>query len=92
MLYEANLIDTFCGDAISTTTYILNKSKIIVNTNNAPYELWNRKLTIVKYFKVFGRKCYVKINANNLGDSRNDEGIFLGYAYESKGCRCYKKR
>ena len=25
-------------------------------------------------------------------DSRSDEGIFLGYASKSKGCRCYNKR
>jgi hypothetical protein len=44
--------------------------------------------------KVFGSKCYIKNNDENLGkyDDRVDEGIFLGYATNSKGYKCYNKR
>jgi hypothetical protein len=44
--------------------------------------------------KFFGSKCYIKNNDENIGkyDDRADEGIFLGYATNSKGYRCYNKR
>ena len=48
----------------------------------------------IKHFRVFGSKWYIKNNDENLGkyDDRADEGIFLGYATNSKGYRCYNKR
>jgi hypothetical protein len=48
----------------------------------------------IKYFKVFGSKCYIKRLDENLGkfDTRSDEGIFLGYASTKKAYRCYNLR
>lgn len=48
----------------------------------------------MKYFKVFGNKCYIRRDEDNLGkfDSRVDEGIFLGYSTKSKAYQCYNKR
>jgi hypothetical protein len=94
MLNEAKLPDTFWREAINTTIYILNRAQIRVNNNKTPYELWKGRPTTVKYFKVFGSKCYIKRNEDNLGkfDSRTDEGIFLGYASGSKAYKCYNKR
>ena len=47
--------------------------------------LWENPL--VKYFRVFGSKCYIK----NLGkfNARSNEGIFFGYASNKKAYRCY---
>jgi hypothetical protein len=51
-------------------------------------------LPSIKHFKVFGSTCYIKNNDENIYkyDDRADEGIFLGYATNSKGYRCYNKR
>jgi hypothetical protein len=59
-----------------------------------PYELWFGRPASIKHFRVFGSKCYIKNNDENLGkyDDRADEGIFLGYATNSEGYRCYDKR
>ena len=48
----------------------------------------------IKHFKVFGSKCYIKNNNENLGkyDDKDDESIFLGYATNNKGYICYNKR
>jgi hypothetical protein len=45
----------------------------------------------VKYFRIFGSKCYIKNDEDNLGkfDPRSDEGIFLGYSSNKKAYRCY---
>jgi hypothetical protein len=93
MLNESKLPDTFWREAISTTIYILNRVQIRVKINETPYELWKGRPTAVKYFKVFGIKCYIKRNEDNLGkfDYRIDEGIFLGYSFGSKAYKCYNK-
>jgi FtsZ-interacting cell division protein YlmF len=56
--------------------------------------LWYGRPTSIKHFKVFGSKCYINNNDENLGkyDDKVDEGSFLGYATNSKGYRCYNKR
>jgi hypothetical protein len=93
MLNEAKLPGTFWRESINTTIYILNRAQIRVNNNKTPYDLWKGKPTTFKYFKVFGSKCYIKRNEDNLGnfDSRTDEGIFLGYVSGSKAYKCYNK-
>jgi len=54
--------------------------------NNTPYELWFGKKASVRYFIVFGSKCYIKRIEENLGkfNDRADDGIFLGYSTKSK--------
>jgi hypothetical protein len=56
--------------------------------------LWYGRPASIKHFKVFGSKYYIKNNDENLGkyDDKVDDGIFLGYATNSKGYRCYNKR
>jgi hypothetical protein len=56
--------------------------------------LWHGGPATIKHFKVFGSKCYIKNNNENLGkyDDRDYEGIFLGYATNNKGYRFYNKR
>ena len=50
----------------------------------------NKKPT-VKYFHVFGAKCFTLKDDEQLGkfESKAHEGIFLGYSLESKGYRVY---
>ena len=47
----------------------------------------------MKYFKIFGSTCFILKDKENVGkfDSRNDEGIFLGYSSLSKAYRVYNK-
>jgi hypothetical protein len=79
---------------IHTTVHVLNKAHLIPQSDKTPYELWFGIPTSIKHFKVFGSKFYIKNNDENLSkyDERADEGIFLGYATNSKGYRCYNKR
>ena len=47
----------------------------------------------MKYFRVFGSKCYILNDRKNPGkfDAKNDEGIFLGYSTNSRAYRVYNK-
>jgi hypothetical protein len=94
MLDESEVPKTFWGESIQTVVNILNKAHIRVNNGKTSYELWHGRTPSIKHFKVFGSKCYIKINEYNLGkfDSRSDEGILLGYSSRSKGYKCYNKR
>jgi hypothetical protein len=94
MLNEAKLSYRFWREAINAAIYILNRGKIRVNNNKIPYELWKGRPTTIKYFKVFGSKCYIKRNDEDLKkfDSRADDNILPGYSSISKAYRCYNKR
>jgi len=94
MLNKAKLSDGYWREAIRITVYILNKGQIRFNSDKTPYELWFGRAPSVKYFKVFGSKCYIKRLDENLGkfDARSDEGIFLGYESTKKAYRCYNIR
>ena len=90
MLNEAKLPDVYWREAIYTVVYILNRGQVMVNNDKTPYELWYGRPASVKYFKVFGSKCYIKRNENDLGkfESITNEGIFLGYSSTKKAYRC----
>jgi hypothetical protein len=94
MMNEKNIGQTYWVEAIHTTFHVFNKAHVRPQSDKTPYELWFGRLASIKHFKVFGSKCYIKNNDENLGkyDDRDDEGIFLGYATKSKGYRCYNKR
>ena len=49
------------------------------------------KKPLVKYFLVFGAKCFILKDDEQLGkfESKAHEGIFLGYSLESKAYRVY---
>jgi hypothetical protein len=74
-------------EAIRTTVHVLNKAHLIPQIDKTPYELWFGRPTSIKHFRVFGSKCYIKNNDENLGkyDDMEDEAILLGYATNSKG-------
>lgn len=94
MLDGANIVDVYWKEIVHTAVYILNRVQLRLRTNYTPYELWYGKSACVKYFRIFGSKCYIKKDDANLSsfESKRDEGIFLGYSSLSKAYRCYNKR
>lgn len=94
MMKESNVLDVYQREAIHTIVYVLNRVQIIGNNTKTPFELWTSKTPIVKYFKVFGSRCYIKRDDENIGkfDARCDEGIFLGYSTTNKTYRCFNKK
>ena len=94
MLDESGTPATFSGEAAFSTVTILNKTNVSVNNTQTPHELWYSKTPTVKYFKVFGSKCYIKRTDEKLCklEPGVDEGILLDYSSWSKGYKFYNKR
>ena len=82
MLDESGTPATFWGEATFTAVTILNQANVQVNDTQTPHEIWNGNTPTIKYFKVFGSKCYIKRTDEKLGkfEPRADEGILLGYS------------
>ena len=74
---------------MNTSCHMGNKIYFRVGTKKIAYEIWNGKKPKVKYFRVFGSKCYILNDQENLGkfDAKSDEGIFLGYFISSQAYR-----
>ena len=70
---------------MNTIDYTMHIVQVRKDTNKTPYELWFGHSPTVKYFRIFGSKCYIKRD-NDVGkfDSRSDEGMFLGYSLKSR--------
>ena len=94
MLNEAKLPDGYWREAVYTVVYVQNIGQLRLNSDKTPYELWFGRPASIKYFGVFGSKCYIKTDDDNLGkfDSRTDKGIFLGYSSTKKTYICYNLR
>ena len=67
MLDEFGTPTTFWGEASFVVVTFLNKANVWVNSIQTPYELWYGKPPTVKHFRVFGRKCFIKMTDEKLG-------------------------
>ena len=86
LLHSKNVPRNLWVEAINTTCYTSNHVYVRPGTSMSPYEIWNGKRHIVKYFKVFGCRCYILKDGVSLGNfySKSDDGIFLGYSTTSR--------
>ena len=67
VLQEAKLDNNFWCQAVPAAIYILNRSLLRTNSEKTPYELWTGRPANLKYFRVFGNKCYIKRTNKNMG-------------------------
>lgn len=79
MLLAADLQPKFWREEVGTKIYTLTRTQLKPNNEKTPYQLWKGRPTSVKYFKVFGSKCFIKINDESQGkfDSRVDKEYSL---------------
>eukprot|EP00253_Pinus_taeda_P032801 PITA_32801 len=75
MLDESGTPATFWGEVAFATVTILYQANVRVNNIQTPHVLWYGKTPTIKYFKVFGSKCYIKRTDEKLGkfEPRADE-------------------
>ena len=91
MLNEAKLPMYVWAEAVNTACYTQNRNLINKDHNKTSCEIMANKKPTVKYFHVFGAKCFKLKDDEKLGkfESKAHEGIFLGYSLESKAYRAY---
>ena len=85
MLLKKNIPQKFWAEAVNTSCHIENRIFFRARTKKTSYEIWREKKPNVKYFPIFGSKCYILNDIENLRkfDAKSDEGIFLGYSINS---------
>ncbi|KAK1401416.1 hypothetical protein POM88_001021 [Heracleum sosnowskyi] len=86
MLSESKLPTYFWAEAANTTCYTQNRTLINKDLMKTPYEIMNNMKPTVKYFHVFGAKCFVLIDDNvkrGKFDAKAQEAIFVGYSRRS---------
>jgi hypothetical protein len=68
MLMDSKLTDIFWTHALHTSFHIQNRVMLRNKNDKTPYELWKRRPTNVKHFKIFGSKCYIKREDDRMGN------------------------
>ena len=89
MLFNKGIPQKFWGEAVNTSCHSGNRIFFRMGTKKTSYEIWNEKKPKMKYFWVFGSKCFILNDRESLGkfDAKSDEGIFLGYSVNSRAYR-----
>nr|GEV75434.1 hypothetical protein [Tanacetum cinerariifolium] len=94
MLTFANLPLFLWAEAIATACFTQNRSIIHKRFDKNPYELMNKRKPNIKLFRVFGCRCYLLNDYEDVGKlkAEGDIGVFVGYSKESAAFKIYNKR
>nr|GEZ02586.1 hypothetical protein [Tanacetum cinerariifolium] len=94
MLTFANLPSFLWAEAIVTACFTQNSSIIHKRFDKTPYELMNKRKPNIKFFRVFGCRCYLLNDYEDVGKlkAKGDIGVFVGYSKESAAFKIYNKR
>nr|GEZ99187.1 hypothetical protein [Tanacetum cinerariifolium]GEZ99593.1 hypothetical protein [Tanacetum cinerariifolium] len=84
MLTFANLPLFLWAETIATACFIQNCSIIQQRFDKTPYELMNKRKPNIKFFRVFGCKCYLLNDYEDVGKlkAKGDIRVFVGYSKE----------
>nr|GEU41055.1 hypothetical protein [Tanacetum cinerariifolium] len=94
MLTFANLPSFIWSEAIATACFTQNRSIIHKCFDKTPYELMNKRKPNIKFFRVFGCRCYLFNDYEDVGKlkAKGDIVVFVRYSKESAAFRIYNKR
>nr|GEX81868.1 hypothetical protein [Tanacetum cinerariifolium] len=81
-------------EAIATACFTQNRSIIHKRFDKTPYELINKRKLNIKFFRVFGCRCYLLNYYKDVGKlkAKGGIGVFIGYSKESAAFRIYNKQ
>nr|GEZ69849.1 hypothetical protein [Tanacetum cinerariifolium] len=79
MLTFANLPSFLWAEAIATAYFTQNRSIIHKRFDKTPYELINKRKPNIKFFRVFGCRCYLINDYEDVGKlkAKGDIGVFV---------------
>nr|GFB45096.1 retrovirus-related Pol polyprotein from transposon TNT 1-94 [Tanacetum cinerariifolium] len=94
MLTFANLSLFLWAEAIVTACFTQNCSIIHKLFDKTPYELINKRKPNIKFFCVFGRRCYLLNDYEDVGKlkAKGDIRVFVGYLKEYVSFKIYNKQ
>nr|GFB51880.1 hypothetical protein [Tanacetum cinerariifolium] len=94
ILTFANLPSFLWAEAIATACFTQNCSIIHKRFDKTPYELINKRKPNIKFFRVFGCRCYLLNDYEDVGKlkAKGYIRVFVGYSKESVAFRIYNKR
>jgi hypothetical protein len=93
ILAEFKSLYNFWAKAINTACHATNRLYLRKGLNKTLYEILTGNKPNIKYFRVFGCKCFYLKKGFHLSkfDSKALEGIFVGYAAESHAFRIFNQ-
>ena len=85
MLAEFQSPYNLWAEDINTACHATNRLYLRKWLNKTPYEIFTGNKPNIKYFRVFGCKCFILKKGNRLAkfEARTIEGIFVGYGSKS---------
>lgn len=93
ILHTKSLPEYFWAEAVNRICHIHNRIALRSGTTITSYKLWKGQKPNIKYFLIFGCKCYINGREyHQKWDWKFDERIFLGYFIHSKAYRVFNKR
>ncbi len=90
MMKHKNIPHEFGAEALATAAYVrIRVTDRSLPRNTTPFQVWFGKPPDVSQLKVFGSRCWYKMNNPNLKalDNRAREAVMLGKAAKQKAYR-----
>ena len=87
MLSDSKLPKKFWAEALSTASYVRNRSPTTAVKVMTPYEVWKSYKPNVNHLRIFGCSAYAHIPKDERSkmDPKAKKSIFLGYGIGVKG-------
>ncbi len=92
MLVHNNVPDEFWAEALCTAAYIRNRvTSRALPRYKTPFHVWFGKAPDVAHLRVFGCRCWYKINKPDIRalDNRACEAMMLGYSTNQKAYKLW---